>query len=85
MSDKLSVGDNFHQIVIEHKKLIFEKVKHFKQIEQLETIEDSIKLGQLFIDYKLIIPLERDPRFEAESKLKYPKHLLPARPQFRKF
>jgi translocation protein SEC62 len=72
-------------VVLENKAEIFEQVKQFKQIDKIETIEDSVKLGQLFVDYKLLIPLERDPRVESDAKLKYPKHHLPARPQFRKF
>lgn len=38
----------------------------------------------MFIDFKLLMPLERHLHSETESKKKYPKHLVPARPQFRK-
>lgn len=59
--------------------------KEIKAIQTLDKLEDSIKLGQLFIDYKLLIPFERDPRHESEAKKKYPKFIVPARPQFGKF
>ncbi len=56
------IGDNFHEIVLQNKTEIMKQFKEIKAIQQLEKIEDSIKLGQLFIDYKLLIPFERDPR-----------------------
>lgn len=57
-----NIGDNFHEIVLENKTEILKQFKEIKAIQQLEKVEDSIKLGQLFIDYKLLIPFERDPR-----------------------
>jgi hypothetical protein len=51
----------------------------------LETIEDSIKLGQLFVDFRLALPLERHLHTPEEKKMRYPKHLVPARPQNFKF
>jgi translocation protein SEC62 len=47
-------------------------------------LEDSIRLGQLFVDFKLLLPMERHLHSPNETKKKYPKHLVPARPQFRK-
>jgi hypothetical protein len=32
--------------------------------------------------YRLLIALDRDSRFKDEAKKKYPKHLMPCRPQF---
>ena len=81
----LNLGDNFHEVVLENKEEIVKKFKEVKALPEIEKIEDSIKLGQLFIDYKLLRALERDPRVESELKKKYPKFLLPARPQFNKF
>ena len=40
-----SIGDNFHQIVIENKEAIMKKFKHITHIKSLDKIEDSIKLG----------------------------------------
>jgi hypothetical protein len=40
-------------------------MKQFKKvtaIPKLETLEDSIKLGSLFIASQLLIPFDRDPR-----------------------
>ena len=65
---------------MEHKAEILKKLVEVKAITQLETMEDSIKLGQLFIEYKLLLPLERHLHSPDEKKLKYPKHLIPARP-----
>jgi len=45
----------------------------------LETIDDSKKLGQLFINYKLFIPFERDPRQKSEEKKKWPKFVVPSK------
>ncbi len=56
-----------------------------KAIQKLEKLEDSIRLGQLFIDFRLLVPFERDPRqekTEPEARKKYPKFIVPARPQF---
>jgi hypothetical protein len=52
------------------------KFKFVKAIPQLEKLEDSIKLGQLFIDYKIMIPLDRHPQHPEEAKKKYPKFLI---------
>lgn len=76
-----NVGDNFHEIVLEHKDEILKKFKEVKAITSLDKLEDSIKLGQLFVDYKVIVVLERHPGIESELKKKYPKVLVPARPQ----
>jgi translocation protein SEC62 len=54
--------------------------KEVKAIPKLDKIEDSIRLGQIFIDFRLMIPFERDPRHESEAKKKYPKYIVPARP-----
>jgi hypothetical protein len=65
-----------------------EVAKHFnlvKAIPKIEKIEDSMRLGQLFIDSQLLVPLERDPRKPEEAKKKWPKNLVPARPDLRKF
>lgn len=50
-------------------------------VNELDKIEHSIKLGNLFGAYKLLFALEKDPKHENEAKLKYPKHLVPSRTQ----
>ncbi len=75
------LGDNFHEVVLAHGSEIMKMFKEVKAIPKLEKIEDSIRLGQIFIDFKLLIPFERDPRQESEAKKKYPKFIVPARPQ----
>lgn len=53
-------------------------------IKQLSKMEDSVKLGQLFIDFRLLVPFDRDPRqekTEPEARKKFPKFLIPARTQ----
>lgn len=79
------IGDNFHQIVLDNKTEIVKQFKEVKAIPEIEDLKDSIKLGQLFIDYKLLIPLDKDPRKEEEAKKKWPKHLVPAGPKAAKF
>eukprot|EP00347_Sterkiella_histriomuscorum_P004222 403361278 len=74
-------GDNFHQVVGENKAEILGKFKEIKTLTSLDTMEDQIKLGQMFIDFKLLIPLERHVHGADEGKKKYPKHLGPCRPQ----
>ena len=59
--------------------------KLVKAVPEIADLKDSIKLGQLFIDYKLIIPFEKDPRKEEEAKKKWPKFLVPARPTSGRF
>jgi len=59
---------------------ILNKFKEIKAIQALEKIEDSIRLGQMFIDFKLLIPLERHNHSPDDAKKKYPKHLGPCRP-----
>ena len=78
-------GDNFHQIVLEHKTAIMGKLKEVKALTLLETVEDAIKLGQIFVDFRLLLPLERHLHGPDDKKMKYPKHLVPAKPQNFKF
>lgn len=78
----MTIGDNFHQVVLENKEEIMSNFKDVKAISQLEKLEDSIKLGQLFMDYKLLLALDRHPRIESELKKKYPKHLVPTNAKF---
>lgn len=61
---------------------ILKKLKEIKAITKLETKEDSIRLGQVFVDFKLLIPLERHSHGAQDEnmKLKYPKHLGPCKP-----
>jgi translocation protein SEC62 len=72
-------------VVIENRTEIMKMFKEVKALPQLEDLKDSIKLGQLFIDYKLLIPLDKDPRKEEEAKKKWPKFLVPAGPKSGKF
>ena len=78
-------GDNFHQVVLDHKTEIMGKLKEVKALTKLETMEDAIKLGQIFVDFRLLLPLERHVHTAEEKKMKYPKHLVPAKPQNFKF
>lgn len=78
-------GDNFHQVVLANKSEILSKLKTIKQITSLETMEDATMLGQLFVDFRLALPLERHLHAADDKKMKYPKHLVPARPQNFKF
>ncbi|TNV78137.1 hypothetical protein FGO68_gene1137 [Halteria grandinella] len=76
-----TIGDNFHEIVLENKTEILKMLKLNKAVKELDKIEHSIMLGNLFGAYKLLFALEKDPKHEAEAKLKYPKHLVPSRTQ----
>jgi len=60
-------------------------MKQFKKvtaIPKLETLEDSMKLGSLFIASRLLIPFDRDPRQPGEAKKKFPKHIVPVKQGF---
>jgi hypothetical protein len=65
--------------VLKHKDDIMKKFNEVKEVQKLESIEDSVRLGQLFVDYGLLLPLERHLHSESEAKKKYPKHLVPTR------
>lgn len=67
--------------MLQNKTEILKMLKLNTAVKQLDSIEDSIQLGNLFGAYKLLFALEKDPRHEEESKLKYPKHLVPSREQ----
>jgi len=45
--------------VLENKDEILKKFVEIKTFATLDKIEDSIRLGQIFVDFKLLIPLER--------------------------
>lgn len=72
--------------MLKHKEEILKKFfsGEHKEIEKLDTIEDSMRLGQFFIELGLLIPLERHLHSENEAKKKYPKHLVPSRMGMRK-
>ena len=70
--------------MLKHKDDILKKFKDVKEIAKLDSIEDSIHLGQLFVDFGLLLPLERHLHSPDEAKKKYPKHLVPTRPTNRK-
>ena len=56
--------------------------KEVTAIKQLSKMEDSVRLGQLFIDFRLLIPFDRDPRqekTEPEARKKFPKFVVPAK------
>ena len=46
----------------------------------METLDDSLKLGRMFIEYKMMVAMDRHPGFPDEAKKKYPKHLNTAAP-----
>ena len=76
----MTIGDNFHEVVLENKTAIIGMFKQVTAVPKIETMEDSIKLGQIFIAFKLLIPFDRDPRQPAEAKKKYPKAIVPVKP-----
>ncbi len=65
---------------MENKEKILKMFKHVKIVTSLDKIEDSIKLGQLFIEHHLLRVLGRDPNFPNEVNKKYPKHTIYAPP-----
>jgi hypothetical protein len=36
--------------------------KEITAIKQLSKLEDSVRFGQLFIDFRLLVPFDRDPK-----------------------
>ena len=44
-------GDNFHEVVLANKTEILAQFKEVKAIPKLDSIEDSRKLGELFISF----------------------------------
>jgi translocation protein SEC62 len=75
------LGDVFHKIVLDNGTEIMKMFKHSQEVKQIEKIEDSIMLGNLFKDFQLLFVLDRDPRREDEAKKKYPKYLMPSKNQ----
>lgn len=68
-------GQQFHKLVLEHAEAILAMLKLNTDIKQLASVSDSIELGNLFVEAKLIVGFQRNPN---EPKwLKYPKTLLP--------
>lgn len=66
---------------MKHKEEILKKFFSgaYKELTQLETLEDSMRLGQLLVDIGLLLPLERHLHSAEEAKKRYPKHLVPSR------
>ena len=52
------------------------------ELTDLKTLQDSIQLGNLMIRYRLIIPLEKDPRLISSGNEKIPKYVVPAKTMF---
>ena len=49
-------------------------------ITQLKTMQDSIRLGQQMILYRVIIQLRKDPRIVQAGNEKTPKYIVPEKP-----
>jgi hypothetical protein len=65
--------------VLECKTDILKKFKLIKAIPTIEKLDDSLKLMQLLMMFRLLIPLERHPQYQDELKKKWPRHLMIAR------
>mmetsp|Transcript_33419 Transcript_33419/g.51295 ORF Transcript_33419/g.51295 Transcript_33419/m.51295 type:complete len:93 (+) Transcript_33419:147-425(+) len=71
-------GVNFHPAVLAHEEHILSllpTVREEYNITELKTLEDSIKLGQAFIDCQNLMPLKKNPRYVHDEKQKVPKYV----------
>lgn len=71
------IGDNFHEVVKKNEEKILKCFKEIKAFRALQTIDEQMRLIILFIQLKLIVPLDRNPGFPDDFNKKYPKHLNP--------
>ena len=69
-------GINFHVMTLSHKEKILKQIPSFVEdgiVTKLDTIDDSIKLGQQMLNYRVIIQMRKDPGMiqPNEKKPKY--------------
>ena len=77
-------GVNFHLAVLQNAEHILKLIPSFveeKQITKLETMEDSIKLGQFMLICKNLIQVQGDQRMCSPNE-KTPKYVTPAQKAF---
>ena len=77
-------GVNFHIAVLQAGKEILKLIPTLVkdgEIKELNTMEDSIRLGQYMIVYRNILQLKKDPRIVQAGNEKTPKYVVPAPPQ----
>jgi hypothetical protein len=71
-------GVNFHVAVLSHKKQILGMIPTFVSdgaITSLDTMEDSVKLGQQMLNFRLMIQMRKDPGM-IHSNAKIPKYVV---------
>lgn len=71
-------GVNFHVAVLSHKEHIIKMIPTFVKdglVPQLDTIEDSIKLGQQMLSFRLLIQMRKDPGM-MHTNAKIPKYVV---------
>jgi translocation protein SEC62 len=77
-------GVNFHLAVLQNAEHILKLIPSFveeKQIIKLETMEDSIKLGQFMMICKNLVQVQGDPRMCGPNE-KTPKYVTPVQKAF---
>ena len=67
-------ADAFHEKVLENKEEILKICSKHVKLDQLETVQDSMQLGDIFINNKLLRCFNRVP--DEPQKYKYPKKLI---------
>lgn len=73
-------GVNFHVAVLSNRDKILKMIPSFqKEIPSIETIDDSVKLGQQMIQYRVIIQMRKDPGM-INTNEKTPKYVVQAPP-----
>lgn len=66
--------------MLDHKDELREDlVKLFPQMPKIEGPKQCMELGQIFVQMKVAVPLERHPEAVDEVKKKWPKKLIPKR------
>lgn len=73
-------GVNFHVMVLSHKEKILPMIPSIQKdghVTKLDTIEDSIKLGQQMLNFRVIIQMRKDPGM-IHSNEKIPKYVVQA-------
>ena len=78
-------GVNFHVAVLQHKDKIMQMIPTFIKeglINKLDTMDDSIRLGNMMIVTRNVVQVKGDPRIVGTANEKCPKYVVPDKNPF---
>jgi hypothetical protein len=78
-------GVNFHVAVLQYKDKIMSLIPTFKSeglIKSLDSMEDSIRLGNMMIVARCAVQVKGDPRIVGTKTEKCPKYVVPDKNPF---